>query len=341
MRSQSLFFILILCGLLGSSGCGHLPWSKRDIYGKKDRELFADRDLYIIDGRYYVKVRERGGGQERFVEIREYLRSPSKWELLSPGGKAEGKRVEGAKAVIRKRPKRPLFALLPSSPPYLKRKVLVLPLSCLSDFPHLSDASVTELLLRTLSQKALVSLPIGPESLGGGKTDFTSPDPAQAKFLGEVTGAEAVMWGRLYGPFESPSGAFCQLELKLYETIEGTQILDLLLQQTADAPERALEAIFQEAAERVEGVLSRSGWFTRVARVDGDKIYILAGRQSGLREGDVLLVKEDPRRRSAVRIRVVELLGADMALAERIEGGDLEAFSLVLYEEAKGLTEGS
>ena len=334
---------MILCGLLlGSSACGRLPWSKRDIYGKEERRLFADRDLYVIDGRYYVKVKERGGGKERFIEIREFLSSPDRWEPVPPVGEAKEEKSEGTEVILSKRPRRSLFGLLPSSPPYLKRKVLVLPLSCLSGSPGFSDEAVTELFLRVLSQRALVSLPIGPEALGGEKVEAAVPfDTTRVRSLGEVTGAEAVILGRLYGPFESTSGAFCQLELKLYETIEGTQILDLFLQKTADSPQRALEAIFQEAAERVERALGRAGWFTRVARIDGDKIYILAGRQSGLREGDVLLVKEDPRRRSAVRIRVVELLGADMALAERIEGGDLEAFSLVLYEEAKGFGEGS
>lgn len=319
------------------AGCGKLPWAKKSFpYGKEERRLFADRDLYPIDGKLYLKVREKETGQVHFVEVTEYLRSPERWEVMSREGTEEEGRgtVEELKRTAPAPRKRPLIASLPRSPSYLKRKVLLLPVM-VGDSP---SPLLTDSFLRAFSQRALLTLPIGPRSMGEGRG---LPTEGEVRSLGLDTGAQAVLWARIYGPYEVSRTGYCQMELKLFETLEGTEILDLFLQETGATPQDALHLVMAKAVERTEEALGRLGWFTRVAKVKGGEAYILAGELSGLKEGDVLVVKEDPKGEPLARLRVVELLGSDTAVATGPVGDLRVEGAIVLYRGYGPLAEGS
>lgn len=319
-------------------GCGKLPWTKRDFpYGKEERGLFADKDLYPIDGRLYLKAKDRATGEVRFVEVKEYLRSPGSWEVLSQGDERE---TEAAATEGLKRPSPPpkkshLFSALPQSPAFLKRKMMVLPVEGVGDEPSV----LTDSLFKILSQRCLTALPLPYEVLGGDK-EGGPPGKEEILKIGHLTGAQAVLWSKIYGPYEVFGGAYCQMELRLYETLEGTEVLNLFLQQTGESPQGALQALLERAASRVDEALGRMGWFTRVARVEGDRVYLLAGRLSGLKEGDVLLVKDDPRAEPFCQLLVTELLGPDLAVgrANRDLPGER---GIVLYGGSGRWTEGS
>lgn len=332
--------ITLILVAVALAGCGKLPWAKKSFpYGKEERKLFADRDLYPIDGKFYLKVRERDTGQVRFVEVTEYLRSPYRWEVIPREGGQQGE-LATAEELRRTAPaprKRPLIASLPRSPNYLKRKVLLLPIRA-GDSP---SPTLTDGFLRIFSQRALLCLPLGPQAMEAGKVGGVMPTEEEVRSLGLYTGAQAVLWAGVYGPYEVSGTGYCQMELKLFETLEGTEILALFLQETGATPQDALHLVMAKAVERTEEVLGRLGWFTRMAKVEGDKAYVLAGGLSGLKEGDLLVVKEDPKGEPLARLRVVELLGFDTAVAAGPVGDLRVERAIVLYREYGPLAEGS
>jgi hypothetical protein len=324
-----VFFILSLIlfggGLLS---CKSLSFKSKDPYTKEEKRLFSDKDLYLIDGHYYLKVREKGTGKENFVEIRDFLKNPERWEIVK--FEREKKREEKAKeSAVKetKRIERPLLSLLPQAPFYLKKKILILPFEVVGESFIYQRPFVEELFSRVFAQKALRVIPVFY------KGEWQSEDLSQALQvvrLGDNYGTQALLWVRLYGPFRSAKSFFALLDFKLYETLEGKVMFEGLLQKKAQSPEEALQGLFEDLVVKTEEILGSWGWFIRVVKVQDGKGLILAGERSGLRKGDLLEVK-DQLPKEGFKARVSELLGEDMAKLEPVEDKGLRPYALVIF----------
>jgi len=329
MKGRICFILYLILLWGGFLGCKTITLKSKDPYTKEEKRLFSDKDLYIIDGRYYLKVREKESGEERFLEIRDYFKNPERWEIVKfeEGRKKEGKAVESIAKETTKRIEKPLLSSLPKAPFYLKKKVLIMPFEVVGESLIYQRPFVEGLFARVFDQKALRVLPV----FYNGKWDSENfPEASQVLKLGDNYGAQALIWARLYGPFRSSESFFALLEFKLYETLEGKAIFEGLLQKKAQSPEEALLGLFGDLVAKTEEVVSSWPWFIRVVKVQEEKGLILAGERSGLRKGDIFEVKEQLQK-EGFKVRVSELLGEDMAKLEPVEDRRLRPYALVVF----------
>jgi len=328
MRGKVCFilFLTLLGG--GFLGCKTISLKSKDPYTKEEKRLFSDKDFYLIDGRYYLKVREKESGKESFVEVRDYFKNPERWEIVKfeEGKKKEEKAVE---AVVKetKRIERSLLSFLPQAPFYLKKKVLIMPFEVVGEsFIH-QRPFAEELFSRVFDQKALRVLPIFYK----GEWDSKNfPETPQILKLGDDYGTQALIWVKLYGPFRSSESFFALLEFKLFEALEGKVIFEGFFQNRAQSPEEVLWRLFEDIVAKTEEILSSWGWFIRVIKIQNGKGVILAGERSGLRKGDILEVKNQLQK-EGFKVRVSELLGEDMAELEPVEEKALRPYALVVF----------
>jgi len=328
MRREICFILSLILVGGGFLSCKTISLKAKDPYTKEEKRLFSDKDLYFIDGRYYLKVREKESGEERFLEIRDYFKNPERWEIVKfeEGRKKESKAVESI-AKETERIEKPLLSFLPKAPFYLKKKVLIMPFEVVKESFIYQRPFVEELFVRVFDQKALRVLPVFYK----GEWDSENfPEASQVVKLGDNYGTQALIWVRLYGPFRSSESFFALLEFKLYETLEGKAIFEGLLQKKAQSPEEALLGLFGDLVAKTEEVVSSWGWFIRVIKVQDEKALILAGERSGLRKGDIFEVKEQLQK-EGFKVRVSELLGEDMAKLEPVEERPLRPYALVVF----------
>ena len=333
-----LFFFLGL--MVFAAGC-RLPWAKRSPYTREELRVLRDRDLYIIDGRRYLKVRDERG-EVQFVEAREYLHHPGRWTPVGNEGEGKQERLPSGSWEVVKEPSRPKKALrrFPPAPPFLKRKVAILPFEEGTSEGRYGELAA-QILYKLLASRGLVTLPVdyaAVVSLAG----TACPTPDVLKTIGESLGVQAVIGGVLYGPFTSVQGeGFVELRLKIYDVLSGEAVKDLPLQASVRGDE---EEILQEALAkgigRVEEIIREMGWCTRVAKVEGGRVYLLAGEQSGLRKGDVLEVYGPSGERRKGAVEIVELFGGDKSVARGIDGGKFQVADLVFYTEEGRFTSG-
>ena len=196
------------------------------------------------------------------------------------------------------------------SSPKMKRRVLVLPLSDQTNYQneHLDDLATQRVVRRLESSGAIICIDPHTINLPG---DLASPEAMQA--LNELYGVQALIKGTLSDVYISTSRiegkgekevstAMSKVSLDIYNTETGKVLRQLsgrnpvfLTREQGDmasetvkvkAIDLALELISEDL---LKAVLSMD-WHGRVAGVDHDKIFLNAGRLSGLQKGDVLEV---------------------------------------------------
>jgi hypothetical protein len=192
----------------------------------------------------------------------------------------------------------------------MKRKILVLPLSDQTNYKeeHLEELTTKRLIARLENTQTIIC--IDPSSTNM-KSDFVSP--IALKELNEFYGVQAVIKGNLSDVFTSTSHtdgrddkdvsmALAKVSVDVYSTETGKIIRQLsarnpfsLTRERGDiAPERAKVRAIDLAIELLTDdllkVVLNLDWHARIANIDSGKVFINAGRSSGLEKGDVLEV---------------------------------------------------
>ncbi len=194
--------------------------------------------------------------------------------------------------------------------PKMKRRVLVLPLSDQTNYQneHLDDLATQRVVRRLESSGAIICIDPHTIDIAG---DLSSPKAMEA--LNELYGVQALIKGSLSDVYISTSRvegkgekevstAMSKISLDIYNTETGKILRQLsgrnpvfLTREQGDmasetvkvkAIDLALELISEDL---LKAVLSMD-WHGRIAGVDHDKIFLNAGRLSGLQKGDVLEV---------------------------------------------------
>jgi hypothetical protein len=193
---------------------------------------------------------------------------------------------------------------------------------------------------------------------GRGIESVSLDNPMVVRIANTVFGVHALLYGSLSGPYVTASKAGEQVEkdtalaivriqAKLVETAtdrvmksfeERNSIFATEEKGTFSRDKAKLKAIHLALEKLTKDILSEINqmvWYTRIVKVDGDRVYLNAGRLTGLKIGDLMDVygpgegnsgqvagvSTDPLKdQRKGQVRVSQLFGTDAAMADIISG---------------------
>jgi hypothetical protein len=321
----------------------------------------VDKEVIIIDRQEYVKVLNprvsEGGNQPKYLylPVEEYLAKKEAFSAMSV--QTEQKRKTSPETTSF--PPGPMQEKEPLSEPVsvapvaqLKKKVLI---------AHFDDRTVSaeetfgdwvaEKLMKEMSQRSFQILFSDYqmvkefiEKRGDQTPDLESPHIS--KMLNEVFGIHAIIIGQLSGPYvftskgtkdqDGTSTAIIKIETKIIDTLNGKTLKGLSSQNAIvptkekgifsdeKAKGKAFNLAISDLSRSLLRELDRLDWFCRVAKVDGEEVYINAGKLSGLRVGDVMEVYP-PKNSGEIgevkgKIQIINTFGIDASIGKLIQG---------------------
>jgi hypothetical protein len=237
--------------------------------------------------------------------------------------------------------------------PYLKRKIAVLPFEDRTTFTlEKFGETIAERLANRMESKVYTSLVVdqGTVRLALAKAGLTVADlikdPAKARVLNKALGVQGVIMGTAYGPFVSTSApttegeekvstAIIRIDVSFIDAAQGRLVNNFVATNpVADSEEigalceerakyRAIDTVIDEIMAQVINDINGMDWLTRIAVVEGNTVYLNAGNQTGLKQGDLLEVYPagDLNGTKPIgRVQVSRLFGIDAAVAQVIQG---------------------
>jgi len=261
--------------------------------------------------------------------------------------------------------------------PKMKRRVIVLPVTDQTNYKdeQLGELATKRLVSRLENSGTIICVDPNTVNLKGNLTDRQT-----LKALNETYGIQAVLKGSLADVFTSTSKiegkderetsfAVSKIVIDLYNTDTGIIMKQLsgrnpvflsrekgeLSSEKAKikAVDLSIEII---ADDLLKGILSLD-WHARIASIENDKIYINAGRLSGLEKGGTIEVYSpgeeiiDPKTNVPLGktkgsykgdLEVIELFGVDASWARIKKGTNFSATDLVyLKPQESTATQGS
>jgi hypothetical protein len=255
--------------------------------------------------------------------------------------------------------------------PKMKRRVIVLPIVDQTNYKeeHLGELATRRLISRLENTNTIICIDPGSLNLKGSLTTT-----ANMKSLNEVYGIQAVLKGTLSDIFTSTSKiegkddretsfAMSKMVLDVYNTETGTIQKSLsgrnpvfLSREKGDlstekAKIKAIDLSIEIIADDLLKSILTIDWHARVASLENGKVYINAGRQSGLEKGSVLEVYSpgeqvvDSKTNVPLgkikgnykgELKVSELFGVDASWAAPVKGGNFSPSDLVYLQPSEG-----
>ncbi len=252
--------------------------------------------------------------------------------------------------------------------PKMKRRIIVLPLDDQTNYKseHLGELATQRLISKLESTGTIICVDPTTINLNGPLTD-----PKNMKTLNEVYGVQAIISGTLADMYTSTakvetkdptetSFALARISLTIFNTDTGALLRQLigrnpvfLSREKGDmSPERAkaraIDIAIELIAEDVLRAVLMLDWHARIASIEQQRIFLTAGRLSGLEKGDVLDVYGvgssvvDPATKTSLgttkgqfrgQVEVVELFGVDAASAVAKGGGTFAPADLVYLKK--------
>jgi hypothetical protein len=163
--------------------------------------------------------------------------------------------------------------------------------------------------------------------------------------LNEVFGINAVVSGYLSGPYvfttrtannqEETASAIIRIEMKVVDTFSGKPLKQFSANNPVNAakergpfPEekakiKAIDLTLSDLSWALSRELDGLDWSCRIVKVEGDEIYLNAGRLTGLKVGDILEVfrpgENGDRGELKGKIRISAFLGIDASTGMTID----------------------
>jgi len=253
--------------------------------------------------------------------------------------------------------------------PKMRRRVVVLPIADQTNFrdENMGDLATKRLIARLENSGAIVSVS-SPANVNL-KGDLA--DPTTMKVLDQVYGIQAVIRGTLSDVYTSSSKiegkadketsfAMAKISLNVYNTETGTLLKQLtgrnpvyLSREIGDmssekAKIRAMDLSIEVIADDLLKSILYLDWHARVASVENGKVYVNAGRLSGLEKGNTLEVYApgeqivDARTKAPLgnvkgsfkgQLEVVEVFGVDASSAKVVSGTNFSSSDLVYFKQ--------
>ncbi len=362
LKKPYVLIVILSLTLMIVFACSTPTWSpikKGPPHKAKTKELL-DKEVIIIDRHEYVKVtnpRATEGGNEPkylYIPVEEYLSKKEAYTTPSTGMEKEKRASAIPQTPYTTRTEGEVLTtstpISPSIP--LKKKVLI---------AHFDDRITTEeeILGDWLAEKLMKEMArrdaqilfmdyqMVKEFLEKGEASSSDlGSPKVSKILSEVFGIHAIVQGKLTGPYvfttkggkdhHETSTAVVKMEVQLLDTFTG-KILKTLSAQNAIHPTKqgglfsdekakgkAFEMILSDLSRSLLRELDRLEWFCRVAKVEGEEVYLNAGKLSGLRVGDEMEIfrpgKSGERGEIRGRIQISTVFGLDASIGRIVQG---------------------
>jgi hypothetical protein len=319
-----------------------------------------DKEVVIIDEQEYVKIYNpkalKSADQSKYlyIPVDEYL---SKKETFPyPAAEIENKK-EVTVSTSKPSPssiEEDSFSksLLISMVPDLKKKVMIAYFSDqTTNAEEVLGDWVAEKLTQEVSRNSRGTIIVDYQGVkefllkrGVVLTDLEKPKIL--RLLNEVFGLQALIVGELSGPYtfiskvekgrEETASAIIRIEIRIVDTSSGKTLKTLSAQNPivatkekgAFSGEKAAVKAIDLAIEDLSWSLTREldglDWFCRIAKVEGNEVYINAGRLTGLKVGDVMEVfyPGEPGERGEVKgeIQISACFGIDASMGRLING---------------------
>jgi len=353
------------------------PLKKASPNQVKMKELL-DKEIILIDREQYVKVpnpRASEKGNEAkylYVPVNEYL--SRKETFTPPPTRKEEIRKEPPTSTMPpvSTPEKEtvlVSPVIPSSIPDLKKKVLI---TYFDDGTASADEMfgdwVAEKLVGEVDRKServlFVDYQMVKEFLeqrGVPLTDLETPKVLQ--LLNEVFGIHALVSGHLTGPYvfatktpgdqDETASAIIKVETRLVDASTGKTLKNLSASNPITASKE--RGTFSEERAKVKAIdltiadLSRSlsqaldglDWSCRIVKVDSEKVYLNAGRLTGLKVGDVLEVfrprKPGEQDNFKTKIQISAFLGIDASVGKPIDGAKPDVNDILKLAKHEGI----
>jgi len=365
-----LFFILF--SVFACSMPSWFPIKKGDPKKAKMKEL-VDKEVVIIDKQEYVKVlnpkASEGKDQPKYlyVPVNEYLSKRESFTTLPM-------RMEGVKKESPAKPSAPLdeeIAVVSSPKPVLpglKKKVLITYFDDrTTEGEEVLGDWVAEKLMKEVNQRSLQVLfadyQMVKEFLGNKGIDLKDLEaPKVLKLLNEVFGVHALVFGQLSGPYvfttkatkdqEETALAIIKVDTRLVNTFSGKTVKTLSASNPIVAAKergsfsgekakvKAIDLTIASLGRSLAKEFDGMDWFCRIAKVEGENVYINAGRLTGLKVGDVMEVFRagESGERGEIRgtIKVSAFFGIDASMGRLIQGKDPDVNDILKLAKSEG-----
>jgi len=354
-------FILLLI-LLFSLSCSTPSWFpiKSGPPHKANTKELVNKEVVIIDGEEYVKVTNpkgsEGTGQPSYlyIPVKEYL---SKKEMFATSIPSEGTKKGTSPSPSQTLPvpvEKEVSVVSHSSllSQELKRKVV---LTYFDDQSPQADETygdwMAEKLTREVSQRSqrilFIDYQLVKEFLEkGGYVLSDLETPRVLRLLDQAFGIHAVVVGHLSGPYvfvtktikdsDEMAKAILKVETSIVDTLSGKTLKTLSATNPIIASRekgsysdekakvKAIDLAISDLSKALTRELDSLDWFCRVAKVEGEDIFINAGRLTGLRIGDVVEVFRpgdlDERREQRGKIQISGFFGIDASVGRLVDG---------------------
>jgi len=356
-----IFILLFIISLVfACSTPSWFPIKKGPPHKAKMKELL-DKEVVIVDREEYVKVLNprapEGGNQPKYlyIPVNEYL---SKREsFTTPTIPKEESKKEFPISSTQPPPSESEREIVSPSPSRskltnLKKKVVI---AYFDDRTTHGDEVfgdwLAEKLIKEVSQRSQQILFVDYQTVKEflENKEFVLTDletPKVLHLLNEVFGIHALVVGQLSGPYifttktakdqDGMASAIIKIEMRIVDTFYGKTFKNLSANNPLiptkekgsfseeKAKMKAIDLTIAELSRSLSRELDGLDWFCRVAKVDGEEIYINAGRLTGLKVGDVMEVfrPKGPGERGEVKgkIQISAWFGIDASIGQLIQG---------------------
>ncbi len=351
------------------------PIKKGPPHKAKMKELL-DKEVIVIDKEEYVKVvnpkASEGKDQPKYlyVPVDEYLSNRDAF-ATPPVRTAETKREAPAastKAPSSLEEEGLVVSPSKSTSPGLKKKVLI---SYLDDRTAEGEEVlgdwVAEKLMKEVGRRSLQVLftdyQMVKEFLG--KKDFDLKDietPKTLQYINEIFGVRALVVGQLSGPYvfttkitdgqEATASAIVKIEIRLVDTFSGKTLKTLSASNPIFAAKekgsfsgerarvKAIDLAVASLGRSLAKELDGMDWFCRITKVEGEEVYLNAGKLTGLKVGDVIEVFRyggfGERGEAKGKIRVSAFLGIDASMGRLIQGKNPDVNDILKLAKGEG-----
>jgi hypothetical protein len=378
-KTNSRFFIFLLLPVLiiifACSIPSWFPFKKGPPHKAKQKELL-DKEVIIIDKHEYVKVlntkASEGKDQPKYlyIPVDEYL--SNKESYVTPAIKKE--ETKRGPSVASTKPssssEKEVLLVSPSKPALsgLKKKVMI---------AHFDDRTtgteevlgdwVAEKLMKEVNRRShqvsFVDYQMVKEFLEKKGTDLKDLEtPNVLHLLNEVFGIHALVVGQLSGPYvfatkidkntEETASAIIKIDMRLMDTFPGkapkhlsasnplfaTKEKGIFSEEKAKV--RAIEFAISELGRSLSTELDRLDWFCRIAKVEGEEVYINAGRLTGLKVGDVMDVFRSggsgEKGEVKGKIKISAFFGIDASMGRLIQGKNPNVNDILKLAKSEG-----
>lgn len=381
-----LTFALVSCSHIPLAKKTEAPKEKKEKKVETVEQEPKPGDVKVVDGVEYIYVRNRRFGlspqEPEYVWVRKDEYRPGLADAISGIFTERRERQELERRIAKLeeelkrkergggnlRPQQYTLSLPLSIPsPGVRRKVIVLPIEDKSNF---KEENLGELATRRIISKIESTgyvICVEPSEI---KLTGSLLSPENMRILNEIYGIQAVIAGELSSVYTTTSKlegkeerevsfAVSNINIGVYSTetgsllrrLSGRNPVSLSMEKGDLSSERAKLRAIDLALEVISEDLIKSilqiEWHGRIASVDGDRVYLNAGRLSGLKVGDVLEVygpgsqiyDEATRKPIGIKrgqlkgeIEIKELFGIDASMAKVKKGGNFTPSDLVFLK---------